>query len=174
MIFSYFLIPIILIILRNLNLFLYKELNNNIFYIWLFLFFISFIGIILLLSEINKKTKEIDMNKRKIKIKDREYNLKIFEYWFLIISPCIIFTGRDMISVIGILMMFLIIGLLLYRQNIISLNIILILFGYNFYLIEYEGKENILCTKKNISKLKSSLHDESVLYRIKINNYLYI
>ncbi len=179
MILSYFLIPVIIIVFKNLEKISLLERSINeiewcVLEFWLFLLVISIIATVIFCHDFKKGIEETRMDKNKIKLKDSKYNLHIFEYWFLIISPCIIFSGTNIISLIAILFVFLIIGIILYKQNLFIFNIILIIIGYSFYLIQYENNEYIICTKKSYSELKTSLRDDIKLIRINNSNYFHV
>lgn len=179
MILSYFLMPLIIIIFKNLETLWMNDqqithIEVYIIIFWVIFFSLSLIATVIFTHIFKEGVEETRMDKTKIKILDSKYNIHIFEYWFLIISPCIIFSGTNIISLLAILFIFIIIAILLYRQNIFCFNIILIVIGYNFYLFEYEGNEYIICSMKSYSQLRTLLQSNCIISKIEFSNYYYV
>ncbi len=163
---SMFVIPNFIFLLKSI------EQKENIFImIWTLIFTISFIGLLFYLYDFKGKNREKILQRKEIKIIDSKYNLKIFEMWFLIISPCLVFDTIKITYFIGIFVLYFIIFRILYAQDIYVYNVILMAIGFKFYKVKYKkDQELILISKRNYSNLSIYLDN---LEQVKVKNFNY-
>ena len=123
----------------------------------------SFLGVIYTLIII--KTTKVNRDTRKVTHVTSE-NEKVLSYLVTYLLPFLGFNLTDFSDSIALVILFMAVGLLYIKADLIFINPVLMLFGYNIYLVTFENdQERVLLSKRNIQQIRNT--QKTTFYELK-------
>lgn len=135
------------------------DFNN----ITLALLITSFCGVLYTLFII--KTTRVNRDSRKV-IQVNAENEKVLSYLVTYLLPFLGFNLTNLSDSIALVILFMAVGLLYIKADLIFINPVLMLFGYNIYSVTFENNQKrILLSKRNIQEIRNT--QKTTFYELK-------